>query len=57
MHTFTVITDIYNGIGSTPEERQSNFLEGLSYHEKLDFPMEGTTVKASFYSDNPYFTT
>ena len=49
------------GIGATPEERQANFLEGLSYQKFEDpevvFPTEGTTVKACFFSDDPYFTT
>ena len=53
----SVITDLFWGTGNTPEERNRNFLEGLSYHESLDFPVEGTNVKASFFSDNPYYTT
>ena len=49
-------TDLFHGIGDTPEERHKNFLEGLSYHHKFDFPVEGSYVKASFFADDPFYT-
>ena len=42
--------------GTTNEERRESFLEMLQWMPGLKFPMEGTTIVASYLMDDPEFT-